>query len=215
MQTRDKTQNTSLFGRLTRKKISLHCKHLTRRRCNKVVDLARVLLHLSAVEHALKPAGFLGQLEQPLPLVLGEEGLLEGRAGGILRLALLLPVIDLRLFTGKRALVVLEVVGLGVVGLDAIQEQVAVLLHEGINAEQQVVEVRGENCRLSWRARFKCGKGRRKISRPGLLGGLELVDERCDQVRVVDGNRKFDENILVSQVRLLQSITRQQNCSFS
>ena len=209
MQSRDKTQKTSLFGRLTREKISLHRKHLTRRRCNKVVDLARVLLHLSAVEHALQPAGLLGQLEQTLPLVLGEKGLLEGRAGGILGLALLLPVVDLGLLTSDRALVVLEVVGLGVVGLDAVKEQVAVLLHERIDAEQQVVEVRGEDSRLSGCARLERSEGRREISGPRLLGGLKLVDERGDQVRVVDSNREFDENVLVSQVRLLQPINRQ------
>lgn len=80
-----------------------------------------------------------------MPLVLGKERLFESSAGGVLSLALLLPVADLGLFTGKRTLVVLEVVGLGVVGLDAVEEKVAVLLQEGVNVERQVVEVGGEN----------------------------------------------------------------------
>jgi hypothetical protein len=38
----------------------------------------------------------------------------------------------------------LVVVDLGVVGLDAVQKEIAVLLQEGIDAEGQVVEVGGE-----------------------------------------------------------------------
>lgn len=135
--------------------------------------------------------------------------MLEGGPGGILSLALLLPVVDLGLLTGERTLVVLKVVGLGLVGFDAVEEQVAVLLHERVNAEKQVIEVRRENSRLGRSAGFQHSQGRRKIGGPGLLGSLELVDERIDQVRVVDRNRKLNENILVSQVGFSQSVFSQ------
>lgn len=107
--------------------------------------MASILLHLAAVEHAVEAAGLLGQLEESLPLVLWERGLLERCAGGVLGLALGLPGCDLGLLTGKRALVVLEVACLGVVGLNAVEEEIAVLLQEGVNVEGEVVEVGGQN----------------------------------------------------------------------
>lgn len=141
-----------------------------------------------------------------MPLVLRKEGLLECRAGGVFGLALLLPVVDLGLFTGERTLVVLEVVGLGVVSLDAVKEKIAVLLQDGVNVERQVVEVGGENGRLSERAGFQSGQRWGEIRGSRGAGGLELVDERGDQVRVVDLDRQFNEDVLVSQVGLLQPV---------
>jgi len=135
----------NLFGGLSGQKVTLDGKHLACRGGNEAVDLARVLFHLSAVEHALQAARLLGQLEQPLPFVLGKKGLLEGCTGGVLGLALLLPVVDFGLFTSERTLVVLEVVGLGVMSLDAVKEKVAVLLEEGVDVERQVVEVGGKD----------------------------------------------------------------------
>lgn len=113
---------------------------------------------MSAVEHALQAARLLGQLEQPLPFVLGKEGLLESCTGGVLGLALLLPVVDLSLFTSERTLVVLEVVGLGMVSLDAVKEKLAVLLEEGVDIERQVIKVRGKNGGLGVRAGFQGGQ---------------------------------------------------------
>ena len=141
-----------------------------------------------------------------MPLVLRKEGLLECRAGGVFGLALLLPVVDLGLFTGERTLVVLEVVGLGVVSLDAVKEKIAVLLQDGVNVERQVVEVGGENGGLSERAGFQSGQRWGEIRGSRGAGGLELVDERGDQVRVVDLDRQFNEDVLVSQVGLLQPV---------
>lgn len=159
---------------------------------------------MSAVEHALQAARLLGQLEQPLPFVLGKEGLLEGCTGGVLGLALLLPVVDLGLFTSERTLVVLEVVGLGVVSLDAVKEKLAVLLEEGVDIERQVVEVGGKDGRLGVRAGFQGGQRWGEVRRARGVGGLELVNERGDQVGVVDFDRQFNEDVLVSQVGLLQ-----------
>lgn len=90
-----------LFGRLARKQIALDGKHLSSRRGNETIDLTRILLNLSGVEHTLQSAGFLRKLEQALPLIFGERGLLEGGTGGILGFALRLPGGDLLLFTGE------------------------------------------------------------------------------------------------------------------
>ena len=165
-----------------------------------------VLLDLAAVQHAFQTARLLRQLEQPLPLILGERSLLESCACGILSLALLLPAVDLGLLTGERTLVVLEVVGLGVVSLNAVEEKVAVLLQEGVSIKRQVVEVGSEDGGFGKRAGFQGGQGRGEVRRTHWAGGLELVDVRGDQVRVVDFDGKFDKDVLVSQVGFLQPI---------
>lgn len=141
-----------LFGSLTRQHIPLDSKHLARGRRDKTVNLARVLIHLPRIEHALQPTRLAGQLKQTLPLVLGKEGLLERCAGGVLLAALLLPVVDLLLLPAQNALVILEVVDLGIMGFNAVQKQVAVLLQAWIDAERQILEVGGEGCRFGERA---------------------------------------------------------------
>lgn len=150
----------------------------------------------------------MGQLEQALPLILGQKRLLERRASGILLLALRLPSADSLLLARERALVVLEVVGLSVVSLDAVQEQVAVLLQEGVDAKGEVVVVGGENSRLDEGSGFQSGQRWGKIRRSRNVGSLKLVDEGGDQVRVVNLHGKFNKDILVSQAGLLQSIIR-------
>ena len=118
------------------------------------------------------------QLEQSLPFILWKERLFEGRAAGVLGLALLLPVVDLGLLTTESALVVLKVVGLGVVCLDAIEEKVAVLLEERVNAKQEVVEVRGKNRGFRRWAGLEGSQRWRKVKwRRLLLGSLKLVNE--------------------------------------
>lgn len=129
---------------LVGQQVALDGKHLARAGRDEAVDLARVLVHLASVEHALQTAGLGGKLEQTLPLVLGEEGLVESSTAGVLLCALGLPGVDLLLLAAEHTLVVLVVVDLGVVGLDAVQKEIAVLLQEGIDAEGQVVEVGGE-----------------------------------------------------------------------
>ena len=103
------------------KKVALHSKHLSGSGRHETVDLSRILFHLAGVEHALESAGLLGKLEQSLPLILRQEWLLELRASGILCLPLDLPGGDLGLLTGQGALVVLEVVVLGVVDIDGFE----------------------------------------------------------------------------------------------
>lgn len=165
------------------------------------------MLHLAGVEHALQPAGLGRELEQTLPLVLGEEGLLERGAGGVLLGALLLPVVDLLLLAAEHALIVLVVVDLGVVGLDAIQQEVAVLLEEGVDAERQVVKVGGESGGLGEGAGLESAERDREVGGRG-GGALQLVDERSDQVGVVDLDRQLLEDILVAEVGLLQPVER-------
>jgi hypothetical protein len=203
-----KSRSWYLFSGLPGQQVALHSKHLASRGGDKVVNLARELLHLAGVEHTLQPAGLGGELEQTLPLVLGEEGLLERGAGSVLLGALLLPVVDLLLLTAEHALVVLVVVDLSVVGLDAIQQEVAVLLQEGIDAERQVVKVGGESGGLGEGAGLESAERGREFGGRRRGGALQLVDERSDQVGVVDLDGQLLENILVAEVGLLQPVER-------
>lgn len=193
-----------LFRNLTGEQVALGGKHLAGSGRDESVDLARELFHLAGVEHALQAAGLGGELEEALPLVLGEEGLLERGAGGVLLGALLLPVVDLLLLTAEHTLVVLVVVGLGVVGLDAVQEEIAVLLQVGIDVERQVVEVGGENGGFRVRAGLEGGERGGKVGR-GSGGGLQLVDEGGDQVRVVDLDGELIKDVLVADGGLLET----------
>lgn len=194
-----------LFSNLAGQQVALGSKHLAGSGRDESIDLAGELLHLAGVEHALQPAGLSGELEQALPLVFGEEGLLQGGTGGVLLSALLLPVVDLLLLAAKHTLVVLVVVGLGVVGLDAIKQEIAVLLEVGIDVERQVVQVGGEIGGFGVRAGLESGERGRKVGRTG-RGALQLVDEGGDQVRVVDLNGELVEDILVAEVGLLETV---------
>ena len=116
------------YKALLGQEVTPHGEHLGGGGGGEAVDLLAVLLDLLGVEHALEAAGFLGQLEYPLPLVLRQGRLLGGDPGGVLGLALGLPGGDLSLLAGHLSLVVLVVVKLRVVRLDAIEQQVARLL---------------------------------------------------------------------------------------
>jgi hypothetical protein len=166
----------------------------------------RVLLDLPGVEHALQSAGLLRKLEEPLPLIFRQQRLLEGRAAHVLGLALGLPGGNLLLLTGKRSLVVLEVVVLCVMGFDGIQKQIAVLFQERVDAQGQVVKVRGEGIRLGDWAVVECRQRCRELQRLGREGSRQLVKERCEEVRVVDLDRQLNKDILVAEARLLKSI---------
>lgn len=165
------------------------------------------MLDLSAVEQSLESAGFLGKLEKLLPLVLGKGGLLGNGALGVLSLALLLPLGDLGLLALKRALIVLVVVELGVVVLYAVEEQVAGLLEERVDGEVEGIEVwcegRGSELRVAVKRSQAPGEGEL-----GVLGrgGGELVEERGEEVRVVDADRKLSEDVLVAKAALLQAV---------
>ena len=60
--------NSSIAGQ----EVRLDCEHLRCDTGSEAIDLPRVLLDLPRVEQSLQPAGLLGQLEEPLPLVLWE-----------------------------------------------------------------------------------------------------------------------------------------------
>lgn len=117
-------------------------KHLPRHRPRKPIHLSRILLNLPRIQHNIQSTRLLRQLKQPLPLILRQQRLLRRRARRILRLALLLPRGDLLLLACEGALIVLVVVELGVVGLDAVEEEVAGLFKEGVDTEVEGVEVR-------------------------------------------------------------------------
>jgi hypothetical protein len=90
------------------------------------------------------------------------------------------------------------------VGLDAVQEEVAVLLQVGIDVERQVVEVGGEDGGFGVRAGLEGGERGGKVGRGG-GGGLQLVDEGGDQVRVVDLDGELVKDVLVAEVGLLET----------
>jgi hypothetical protein len=106
---------------------------------SKAVHLLAVLLNLLGVQHTFQAAGFLGHLEQSLPLILRQGGLLGQHSLGILSLSLRLPLRDFSLLTGDLALIELEVVEIGVVGFDALEEEVASLLKERVDGEVEAV----------------------------------------------------------------------------
>lgn len=111
------------------------------------IHLLAVLLHLLRVQHTLQSAGLLGKLEQSLPLILGKRSLLGSSTLGVLSLALGLPLCNLGLLTTELSLVELEVVEVGIVRLDALEQKIAGLLEEGIDRKVEVVD-RGVQRRL-------------------------------------------------------------------
>lgn len=105
-----------------RQQIPPHSKHPSPHRGRKPIHLPCILLHLPTIDQALQPPRLRRQLEDALPLVLGQGRLLGEHAACVLGLALLLPGGDLGLFARELALVELVVVELGVVRLDAFEE---------------------------------------------------------------------------------------------
>lgn len=81
-----------MYIKLLGKKVFSYGKHLGGNASREPIDLLSVLLDLLGVEHALESAGLLRQLEQLLPLILGQQGLLGQGALGVLGLALGLPL---------------------------------------------------------------------------------------------------------------------------
>lgn len=205
MQSQKPHLHRRLFRSLARQEVALNSEHLARGGRDEAVDLSRELLHLAGVQHAIQPAGLGGKLEQALPLVLGEQWLLEGGTSGVLLAALLLPVVDLLLLTAHHALVVLEVVDFGVMRFDAVQQEVAVLLEERVNAERQVVKIRSKCGGFGEWAALEGAERGRKVGGARRVGALQLVDEGGKQVRVVDLHRQLVEDVLVAEVGLLQS----------
>ena len=193
---------------LAGEKVALHSKHLSGSGGHETVDLSRVLLYLAGVEHALESTGLLGKLEQSLPLILGQEWLLELGAGGILCLPLGLPGVNLGLLTGKRSLVVLEVVVLGVMSVDGFKKQVAILLEEWVDVEGKVVEVGSKDGGGRKGAGGQGGQGWRKVEIFGGRRRWELVKVGCEEVGVVNLNGEFNEDILVSETGLLEPVHR-------
>lgn len=126
---------------LAGQQVALHSKHLRSHTSSKTINLPRVLFHLSRVEQSLQSARLSWQLEQPLPLIFGKEWLFRSCARRVLRLALLLPCGDLGLLTSELSLVVLVVVEFGVVVLDALEEQIARLLEEGVDGKVERIVV--------------------------------------------------------------------------
>lgn len=113
---------------------------------------------------------------------------------------------NLGLLTGERALVELVVVELGVVGLYAVEKEVASLLEEGVDGEIERVKVGSKRERGEVGVLFKSGEAGREVE--GLLRGRsgELVEERGEDVRVVDDDGQLGEDVLVAEAALLQTV---------
>jgi hypothetical protein len=97
------------------------------------------------------------------------------------------------------------VVKVGVVGLDALEEQIARLLEKGVDREIEKVKggVRGQLRRVSLNVVER--------GRQGNLGRLRwwrryLVQERGEKVSVVDYYGDLDEDVLEGQLGLLQTV---------
>ena len=97
------------------------------------------------------------------------------------------------------------VVELRVVVLDALEQEVARLLEEGVDGEVERVVV-GEEGRFGRVGVLQEGG---EVGREGelLLGGVrgELVEQRGEEVRVVDGDGDLDEDVVVAEAALLQA----------
>lgn len=194
---------------LTRHQGALYTEHLTGDHSAEAVDLARVLFDLPSDEHSLEPARLVRQLEQFLPLILRQKRLLLLLAEDVLCFPLLLPSLDLRLLAAQRSLVVRRVVLFLVVRFDGVEKEVGGLLQEWIDGEIQSVVVWCE------RVGRETGLGVVTELSEGCweVGSLllrwwggKLVQERGEEVGVVDRDGELDEDILVAQVALLQAV---------
>ena len=187
-----------LGPRLLGKKVAADGEHLGRDVGREGIHLPGVLVDLAGVEHTLESARLLGKLEQPLPLVLREGSLLSRHTRRVLSLALGLPLGNLELLAGELSLVVLVVVEIGVVRLDAIEEEVAGLLKEGVDGEVERLEARvsGDLDGIAADVVERGGHGDL-----GALGGSGyLVEERGEEVRVVDLDGELLEDVLVGEL---------------
>ena len=110
------------------------------------------------------------------------------------------------MFTGERTLVELVVVEFGVVGLYAVEEEVAGLLKEGVDREVERVEVGCQGQRGKRGVLLEGGEAGREVQ--GLAWGRsrQLVEERGEKVRVVDDNGQLGEDVLVAETALLQAV---------
>ena len=101
------------------------------------------------------------------------------------------------------------VVKLGVVSLYAVEQQVAGLLEEGVDGKVERVEVRGQREGGERGVLFEGGKASREVERLGRGSGGQLVQERGEEVRVVDDDGKLGEDVLVAEAALLQAEIKQ------
>lgn len=97
----------------------------------------------------------------------------------------------------------MEIVEFSVVGFDALQKQITCLLQEWVDREihievrieRQIWSVSGELSKTSWKFEL-------------LLSGFgrDLVEEGGHEVRVVNNDWQFDEDIFVAELRLLHAV---------
>lgn len=90
--------------------------------------------------------------------------------------------------------------------LDGVEQLVAGLLQEGVDAEVEGVEVRGQGVGGDGGVVGELGEGGGEgVGGGGGWGGGELVEEGGEEVGVVDGEGEFDEDVLVAEVALLEA----------
>lgn len=101
-------------------------------------------------------------------------------------------------------MVELEVVEVCVVGLDALEEQVARLLHVGVDGDVEVVDGRVQRVMDGVTLEVGSRRGLLEIF-AGTTSG-ELVEEGRQKVRVVDVDGELGEDVAESQLGLLQAV---------
>lgn len=127
-------------------------------------------------------------------------------ARSILSLALLLPGGNLSLLTSEGSLVVLVVVDLRVMILYALKEQVASLLKEGIDGEIKRLVVREEGRLWDVGILLQGSQVGRELELLLWCTRRQLVQERGEEMGVVNGNGELDQDIVVAETALLQTV---------
>lgn len=163
-----------------------------------------ILFNLLGIQHPLQAARLLGKLEQSLPLILGQRGLLSGKPGCVLRLSFRLPLRDLELLTGELSLIVLVVVEVRIVGLDAVKEKVASLFEKRIDG--YIKSIKGWVCGNARRVPSNIVKRCRKRNLGVVRKGGYLMQEGGEKMGIMDNNRDLDDDVLESQLRLLEAV---------
>lgn len=179
----------------TRQQIPSHSEHLPACPCHESINLPRVLLDLSTVQHTLQTTWLSRELEQLLPLIFRQWRLLLYRPRRIFRFPLGLPLLDLCLFSTQCALIVREIIRFHVVGFDRVEEVVTSLCEERVDVQGKIVEGGREVIVTGGSVVFNLGNRGGLFNDPFGDKARDLVEEGVNIMCVVEVHRKFDEDL--------------------
>lgn len=92
-------------------------------------------------------------------------------------------------------------------GFDRVEKEIAGLFKEGVDAEVQAIEIRGERVGAGGWIVLEFGERGGEVKGFGFRGFLgNLVEEAGEEVGVVDLDGEFDKDVLVSEVGLLDAM---------